>query len=96
MGGKHRCFPVYGSSMRRDITPDEEAKRLYQLKDHFGYTDFKIRIGSVFGNDQDYWEGRTEAIVPTVREAIGEETALRVDAITVVIDRKKLLRWGEC
>ena len=54
MGGKHRCFPVYGSSMRRDITPDEEAKRLYQLKDHFGYTAFKIRIGSVFGNDQDY------------------------------------------
>ena len=66
--------------MRRDITPDEEAKRLYQPRDHFGYTAFKIRIGSVFGHDQDYWEGRTEAIVPTVREAIGEETALLVDA----------------
>ncbi len=80
LGGEHRCFPVYGSSMRRDITPDDEAERLYQLKDQFGYTAFKIRIGSVCGHDHDYWEGRTEAIVPSVREAVGEETALLVDA----------------
>ena len=79
LGGEPRRFPVYGSSMRRDITPNDEAERLNQLKDEFGYTAFKIRIGSVCGHNQDQWEGRTETLVPTVRKAIGDRVALLVD-----------------
>jgi len=79
LGGKPRWFPVYGSSMRRDITPNDEAERLNQLKDQFGYTAFKIRIGSVCGQNQDQWEGRTETLVPTIRKAIGDRVALLVD-----------------
>ena len=37
LGGKPRPFPVYGSSMRRDITPEDEANRLAKLRDDFGY-----------------------------------------------------------
>ncbi len=79
LGGVPRPFPVYGSSMRRDITPEDEARRLAALMEKPGFRAFKIRIGSVNGHDQDQWPGRTEALVPTVRRAIGPEAALLVD-----------------
>ena len=80
LGGEPRPFPVYGSSMRRDITPEDEASRLTRLKKQQGFGAFKIRIGSVCGHDQDQWPGRTEALVPAVRKAVGDETRLLVDA----------------
>ncbi len=79
LGGQPRLFPVYGSSMRRDITPEDEAKRLTRLMREKGFRAFKIRVGKVCGHDQDQWPGRTETLVPTVRKAIGPETALLVD-----------------
>jgi L-alanine-DL-glutamate epimerase-like enolase superfamily enzyme len=79
LGGKPRPFPAYGSSMRRDITPTDEAARLVRLRDEQGYRAFKIRIGSVCGHDKDQWPGRTEELVPAVRKAIGDGPALLVD-----------------
>jgi L-alanine-DL-glutamate epimerase-like enolase superfamily enzyme len=79
LGGEPRPFPVYGSSMRRDITPQEEAERLARLQDSHGYRAFKIRVGKACGHDEDQWPGRTEALVPAVRSAIGDETTLLVD-----------------
>lgn len=71
---------VYGSSMRRDITPEAEAERLARLQGEQGFAAFKIRIGDNFGNDVDRWPGRTEAIVPAVRRAIGDGCELLCDA----------------
>jgi L-alanine-DL-glutamate epimerase-like enolase superfamily enzyme len=79
LGGKPRPLPVYGSSMRRDIKPADEAARLTRLRDEWGYRAFKIRIGKVCGHDEDEWPGRTEELVPTVRKAIGDKCALHVD-----------------
>lgn len=78
-GGRPRPFPAYGSSMRRDIQPADEAERLARLRDTQGFRAFKIRIGKVCGHDEDEWPGRTETLVPTVRAAIGDEVALLVD-----------------
>ncbi|WP_240419584.1 mandelate racemase/muconate lactonizing enzyme family protein [Paenibacillus periandrae] len=80
LGGKPRRLSVYGSSMSRNIKPEEEAERLVRLQDKYGIRAFKIRIADNFGNDVDRWPGRTEAIVPTVRKAIGDDTILLVDA----------------
>lgn len=80
LGGNCRPIAAYGSSMRRDIKPDEEAKRLVRLRDTKGYRAFKIRIGSVCGHDKDQWPGRTETLVPAVRKAIGDDVSLLVDA----------------
>jgi L-alanine-DL-glutamate epimerase-like enolase superfamily enzyme len=80
LGGKPRALRVYASSMRRDITPEAEADRLARLRDRHGYDAFKIRIGSECGHDLDEWPGRTEAIVPAVRKALGDDVALLVDA----------------
>ncbi len=80
LGGEPRAFPVYGSSMRRDITPEAEATRLAKLRDTHGYNAFKFRIGRECGHDRDEWPGRTEAIVPAVRSAVGDGVRLLVDA----------------
>lgn len=80
LGGEPRPFPVYGSSMRRDIQPADEAARLARLRDEKGFAAFKVRIGKVCGHDQDQWPGRTEALIPAVRKAIGDEVRLLVDA----------------
>jgi L-alanine-DL-glutamate epimerase-like enolase superfamily enzyme len=80
LGGKPRPIVAYGSSMRRDIKPVDEAERLVRLRDTKGYRAFKIRIGSVCGHDRDQWPGRTEALVPAVRKAVGDDVSLLVDA----------------
>jgi len=66
--------------MQRKITPAEEAERMAKLRDSDGYRAFKIRIGKVCGHDEDQWPGRTEALVPAVRKAVGDDVKLLVDA----------------
>ncbi len=68
------------SSMKRDITPKDEAERFLRLRDAHGFDAFKFRIGAEVGRDTDEWEGRTEEIVPAIREALGDAPALLVDA----------------
>ena len=80
LGGERRSLPAYASSMRRDITPEAEAERLLRERDEHGYRSFKVRIGKECGHDADEWPGRTEALVPHVRRAIGDDAALLVDA----------------
>ncbi|UCH73375.1 MAG: mandelate racemase/muconate lactonizing enzyme family protein [Rhodospirillales bacterium] len=80
LGGTPRPIRVYASSMRRDITPEAEASRLARLRDDFGYDAFKFRVGCECGHDRDEWPGRTEAIIPAVRQALGDSVALLVDA----------------
>jgi len=90
LGGEPRPLVAYGSSMRRDIKPEDEAARLARLRDQKGFRAFKIRIGKVCGHDQDQWPGRTEALVPAVRKAIGQEVALLVDANSCYTPRKAI------
>ena len=80
LGGTPRPVRVYGSSMRRDITPRDEVERLVRLRDECGYDAFKFRIGRECGHDQDQWPGRTEEIVAAVGKALRDEAALLVDA----------------
>lgn len=80
LGGVPRAYPVYASSMRRDISPQDEVERFVRLRDEHGYEAFKFRIGKECGHDQDEWPGRTEAIVPEVRRALGDDAILMVDA----------------
>jgi L-alanine-DL-glutamate epimerase-like enolase superfamily enzyme len=80
LGGTPGRLRTYASSMRRDITPQDEALRLRQLRDQYGYDAFKFRVARECGRDIDEWPGRTEAIVPAMRQAMGPDVALMVDA----------------
>jgi L-alanine-DL-glutamate epimerase-like enolase superfamily enzyme len=80
LGGTPRPIRAYASSMKRDITPQDEAERFLRLRDRHGFDAFKFRVGAECGHDVDEWPGRTEAIVPAIRKALGDEVDLLVDA----------------
>ncbi|MEF8833723.1 MAG: enolase C-terminal domain-like protein, partial [Halofilum sp. (in: g-proteobacteria)] len=80
LGGRPGAVPVYASSMRRDISADDEAGRLAAMRERQGFRAFKVRVGSECGHDADEWPGRTEAVVAACRRALGDDARLLVDA----------------
>lgn len=90
LGGTPRPFPVYGSSMSRSIMPKEEGERLARLRDEAGYRAFKIRVGRVNGRDRDEWPGRTEQLLPTVRQAVGDDIKLLADGNSCYTPRRAI------
>lgn len=79
LGGTPGTLRAYASSMKRDITPSQEAERFRRLRGEFGFDAFKFRVGAECGRDQDEWPGRTEEIIPTIAEAVGGEAELLAD-----------------
>jgi len=79
IGGTPGQVRAYASSMKRDITPKDEATRFNKLRDKYGFDAFKFRVGAECGNDIDEWPGRTEEIVPTVRTMLDDSVELLVD-----------------
>src|SRR5215471_6811167 len=59
LGGRPRKLRAYASSMKRDITPAQEAARFLRLRDDQGFDAFKWRIAAECGRDVDEWPGRT-------------------------------------
>ena len=80
LGGTPGKIRAYASSMKRDITPTDEAARLKHLRDTQGFDAFKVRAGAEVGRNQDEWPGRTEEIIPTMRRELGPDVALLIDA----------------
>ncbi|MHC4714019.1 MAG: mandelate racemase/muconate lactonizing enzyme family protein [Planctomycetota bacterium] len=78
-GAYRRKIPMYASSMRRDISPDDEAERLARLVDEKGFKAVKVRVGSTYGFDVDAVPGRSVEVVRRVRERLGEDIAIMVD-----------------
>jgi len=79
LGGKREVIPAYGSSMRRDISPEDEAARLQKLRDSHGFESFKIRVGLDNGHNRDASPGRTEKLIPAIRKALGDKVRLLAD-----------------
>lgn len=80
LGGSAGTIRAYASSMKRDITPAQEADRLERLRDDHGFDAFKVRAGAEVGRNKDEWPGRTEEIIPLIRKQLGDEPALLIDA----------------
>jgi L-alanine-DL-glutamate epimerase-like enolase superfamily enzyme len=95
LGGTPGKLRAYASSMKRDITPKDEARRLCKLRDEKGFDAFKWRVGAECGRDRDEWPGRTEEIVPTVSRALGDGVAKLVDANSCY-SPKRAIEVGGC
>jgi L-alanine-DL-glutamate epimerase-like enolase superfamily enzyme len=80
LGGESGKLRAYASSMKRDITPKDEAHRLCILRDKFGFDAFKVRAGAEVGRNKDEWSGRTEEIIPTMQKELGDQVDLLIDA----------------
>lgn len=79
LGGSPGRVRAYASSMKRDITPEDETARMVRLADAHGFTAFKVRAGAEVGRGADEWPGRTEAIIPAMRAALPDADLL-IDA----------------
>jgi L-alanine-DL-glutamate epimerase-like enolase superfamily enzyme len=80
LGGVPGKLRAYASSMKRDITPEAEAKRLLHLCAEQGFDAVKWRVGAECAKDDvDEWPGRTEAVVPHVAKVLGDGVAKLVD-----------------
>jgi L-alanine-DL-glutamate epimerase-like enolase superfamily enzyme len=90
LGGSPGPIRAYASSMKRDITPEDEAARFLRLRDEKGFTAFKWRVGAECGRDRDEWPGRTEAIVPLVAKALGDGIDKLVDANSCYSPRRAI------
>jgi L-alanine-DL-glutamate epimerase-like enolase superfamily enzyme len=90
IGGKPSKLRAYASSMKRDITPEDEARRFLKLRDEKGFDAFKWRVGSECGRDRDEWPGRTELIVPLVAKALGDGIDKLVDANSCYSPKKAI------
>jgi L-alanine-DL-glutamate epimerase-like enolase superfamily enzyme len=80
IGGGPGRLRAYASSMKRDITPRDEADRLVRLCAEKGFTAAKWRVGAECGQDVDEWPGRTEEVIPVVSRALGDGIDKLVDA----------------
>lgn len=77
LGGKYRDqIPVYASSMARNMTPVDEAKRAVSLVEE-GYTAYKLH-SAVPGKIDDAAD-QTIATVSEVRAAVGDDIDILVD-----------------
>lgn len=80
LGGSPGQVRAYASSMKRDITPADEATRLKRLRDEKGFDAFKVRAGAEVGRNIDEWPGRTEEIIQVMRKELGDDVDLLIDA----------------
>ena len=79
-GVKRREIAVYRASGVRGNTPEEEVADLKQLVAESGARALKFRLGGRMSKNADSLPGRTEALIPLVREAFGPEMTLYADS----------------
>ena len=80
LGGEPGRIRAYASSMKRDISGEQEVERLTRLREQHGFDAFKFRIADECGHDVDAWPGRTEDIVRRMSAAMDDGVELLVDA----------------
>lgn len=80
LGGKYRdAVPLYGSSMSRDLGPEEEAAKLVEGIERFSFRAVKIKVGPRYGSGLPVDLAQDARKVKAVREAIGPDCRLMVD-----------------
>jgi L-alanine-DL-glutamate epimerase-like enolase superfamily enzyme len=79
-GVKRRDIAVYRASGVRGNTPEEEVERLKQMVAETGAKALKFRLGGRMSKNADSLPGRTEKLIPLVRQAFGKEMTLYADA----------------
>jgi L-alanine-DL-glutamate epimerase-like enolase superfamily enzyme len=79
-GVKRREIAVYRASGNRGNTPEEEVTYLKRIVAESGAKALKFRLGGRMSKNADSLPGRTEKLIPLVREAFGPEMTLYADS----------------
>ena len=79
-GSVRRDIPVYVASGNRGNPPEAEIAHLQKLVAESDARALKFRLGGRMSRNADSLPGRTEALIPKVREVFGDRFTLYVDA----------------
>jgi len=79
-GVKRREIAVYRASGNRGNSVDEEIDHLHRLAEETGGNALKFRLGGRMSRNADSLAGRSEALIPRVREAFGDDFTLYADS----------------
>jgi len=77
---KRRDIAVYRASGTRGNTPEEEVVDLKRIVAETGAKALKFRLGGRMSKNEDSLPGRTEKLIPLVREAFGKGMTLYADS----------------
>lgn len=80
-GVRRRAIAVYQASGNRGNTPEQEVEHLKRLVAQSGAKALKFRLGGrMRRDDADSLPGRTETLIPLVRETFGPDMRLYADS----------------
>lgn len=79
-GVKRKRIAVYRASSNRGNAVEEEIEHLRRLAEETGGKALKFRLGGRMSNNADSLPGRSEALIPKVREAFGPDFTLYADS----------------
>jgi L-alanine-DL-glutamate epimerase-like enolase superfamily enzyme len=79
-GALRRDIKIYRASGNRGNTPEQEVEYLKKIVAESGAKALKFRLGGRMSNNADSLPGRTEKLIPLVREAFGPDMVLYADA----------------
>ena len=79
-GVQRREIAVYRASGNRGNTPEEEIDYLRRLVEESGARAVKYRLGGRMSRNADSLPGRSEKLIPMVREAFGRSMTIYADA----------------
>lgn len=92
-GVKRREIAVYRASGTRGNTPEEEIADLKRIVAESGAKALKFRVGGRMSKNADSLPGRTERLIPMVREAFGPGMTIYADSNSSY-DPKEAIRVG--
>jgi L-alanine-DL-glutamate epimerase-like enolase superfamily enzyme len=93
-GGRRKDrIDVYVASGTRGNTPEAEIANLQKLVANSGARALKFRLGGRMNRNEDSLPGRTEALIPKVREVFGADFTLYADSNSSY-DAKEAIRIG--
>lgn len=79
-GVVRRDIAVYRASGNRGNRPEEEVEHLRRLVAQTGARAVKFRVGGRMSKNRDSLPGRTEALIPLVRKAFGDDMTIYADS----------------
>jgi L-alanine-DL-glutamate epimerase-like enolase superfamily enzyme len=79
-GVQRRDIAVYRASGNRGNTPEQEIEYLKKLVAETGAKALKFRVGGRMSKNADSLPGRTERLIPLVRETFGPEMTIYADS----------------
>jgi L-alanine-DL-glutamate epimerase-like enolase superfamily enzyme len=78
-GQRRRDIAIYRASGNRGNTPEQEIAYLQKIVAESGARALKFRLGGRMSNNADSLPGRTEKLIPLVRETFGDSMTLYAD-----------------